>query len=105
MRAPAVVKSQVASQIKVRDLSKACVSICPADHPSWTSARAELIVEAKRPLKAQLAAELAACQDDDQQAAVRARYDTFERDLEHQIDHKPLETNVELEVTYNFLSK
>jgi hypothetical protein len=43
-----LVKSQVSSQIKVRDLSKAMVSIQPADHPSWSNARADLIVEAKR---------------------------------------------------------
>lgn len=102
---PAVVKSQVSSQIKVRDLSRATVSIAPADAPSWTAARANLIVEAKAPLKAQLAAELSACDDDDRIAEIRAKYDTFERDLEFQVDHKPLEVNLELELNYNFLSK
>jgi hypothetical protein len=32
----------------VRDLSKAQVSISPADQTSWSAARADLIVEAKR---------------------------------------------------------
>merc|ERR1719454_250092 len=55
-----LVKTQVESQIKVRDLSKAQVSLQPAEFSSWGDARAELMIEAKRPLKAQLQAELAA---------------------------------------------
>ena len=37
-----MVKQQVESQIKVRDLSKFGVSIAPADHESWHVARAEM---------------------------------------------------------------
>lgn len=50
----AVVKTQVESQIKVRDFSRASVSISPAEFGSWSDARAELLTEAKRPLKAQV---------------------------------------------------
>ena len=82
---PAVVKSQVSSQIKVRDLSQAMVSVQPADESSWSSARADIIVTAKRPLKAQLAAELASCATDEESAEVRARFEAAERDLEHSI--------------------
>ena len=39
-----MVKQQVESQIKVRDLSKFSVSIAPADHESWHVARAEMCV-------------------------------------------------------------
>ena len=39
-----VVKSQVSSQIKVRDLSKAMVAIQPAESSNWSAARADLIV-------------------------------------------------------------
>ena len=97
-----LVKSQVSSQIKVRDLSKAMVSVSPADYSSWSNARAELIVEAKRPLKAQLAAELSAAADDEEAAAIRQAFDKQERELEHHIDHKPLELNIEMAVEYQF---
>ena len=46
-----LVKTQVASQIKVRDLSRATVTASPAQFSSWNEARAELMVEAKKPLK------------------------------------------------------
>jgi hypothetical protein len=134
-----LVQSQVTSQIKVRDLSRAMVSVQPAEASSWSSARADLIVEAKRPLKvsempntssrfetlspsrllvfspfsiltfllkqAQLAADLAACNNDEESAVMRGNYEAAERELEHQIDHKPLEANLELEICYQFLSK
>lgn len=35
-------------QIKVRDLSRASVTITPAEFASWADARAELLTEAKR---------------------------------------------------------
>ena len=38
-----------------------------------------------RPLKAQLAAELASCATDEESAEVRARFEAAERDLEHSI--------------------
>ena len=78
------------------------VSVQPAEASNWSAARAELIVEAKRPLKAQLAAELSACNSDEESADVRARFEAAERDLEHSIDHKPLEANIEMEVQYQF---
>ena len=59
-----LVKTQVESQIKVRDLSRATVSIQPSEYASWSEARSDLHVEAKRPLKAQLTAEVAAARDE-----------------------------------------
>ena len=38
------VKTQVESQIKVRDLSATAVSIAPADYSSWHDVRTELMV-------------------------------------------------------------
>ena len=35
------------SQIKVRDFSRATVSISPAEYASWSEARNEILVEAK----------------------------------------------------------
>tara|TARA_B100000963_G_scaffold317515_1_gene298003 strand:- start:100 stop:240 length:141 start_codon:yes stop_codon:yes gene_type:complete len=39
-----MVKTQVESQIKVKDLSKFSASIAPAEHASWHDARTELMV-------------------------------------------------------------
>jgi len=100
-----LVKTQVESQIKVRDLSRAMVAVQPAEFASWSDARSELMVEAKRPLKAQLAAELSAAADDHDASAIRAKFDASEKELEHHIDHKPLEMHMEIALAYNFLSR
>ena len=46
-----MVKAQVSSQIKVRDLSRCTVTASPAQFSSWNEARSELMIEAKKPLK------------------------------------------------------
>jgi hypothetical protein len=99
-----LVKSQVESQIKVRDLSKATVSIQPSEFSSWSDARAELMVEAKRSLKSQLAAELSAAADDNVASEIRAAFAARESAIEQDLDHKPLDLSIELAVDYNFLS-
>ncbi|MEL0212085.1 MAG: hypothetical protein VW891_16150 [Novosphingobium sp.] len=63
------------------------------------------MVEAKRPLKAQLQAELAAAADEEAAEAIRAEFASREKALEHQLDFKPCEANLELSISYNFLSK
>lgn len=77
-----LVKSQVESQIKVRDFSRATVSISPAEFGSWADARAELLTEAKRPLKAQLEAEMAAAANEGETRKIRAAFDQRERAIE-----------------------
>ena len=62
------------------------------------------MVEAKRPLKAQLTAEVQAA-GEAESAQIRAEFDQKEKALEHEIDHRPLEMHLELELSYNFLSK
>jgi hypothetical protein len=66
---------------------------------------AELMVEAKRPLKAQMSAEVAAASSETEASAIRLKYDAAEKAIEHEIDHKPLEMHMSLAVAYNFLSK
>lgn len=66
---------------------------------------ADLMVEAKRPLKAQLTAEVSAAANETEATAIRAAFDKKERAIEHEIDHRPLEMHAELEVSYNFLSR
>ena len=54
-----------------------------------------------RPMKAQLQGELAAAADDTAREEITAAFASREKALEHDIDHKPLETHLTLEVSYN----
>lgn len=58
------------------------------------------MVEAKRPLKAQLSAEVQNAATDADATKIRAEFDAKEAALEHSIDHAPLELHCELEVSY-----
>ena len=101
-----MVKQQVESQIKVRDLSRTAVTISPAEYGSWHEARSDLMSEAKvrssqskcvcgtsetlsacsqAGLKARLETELAAAADDDALNALREKFSEQERQLEHSI--------------------
>ena len=123
------VKTQVESQIKVRDLSNLAVSIAPADFGSWHDVRyymlhsnhthhhnanshtdahvdsTELMSEAKSGLKARVEAELAAAADDKELETLRDRFAAEERAIEHSIDHQVHSFSAALVVEYNFLSK
>ena len=57
-----------------------------------------------RPLKAQLQAELSQTTSESEQEEIRAAFASREKALEHDIDHKPMECNIELQIAYNFLS-
>ncbi len=92
-------------QIKVRDFSRSTVSLQPAEYASWSEARADLVVEAKRPLKAQLQAELSTADTAEAQDEIRAAFAAREKAVEHDIDHKVLDCHLELGISYNFLSK
>ena len=100
-----LVKSQVESQIKVRDFSKATVSLQPAEYSSWADARSDMMIELKRPLKAQLQAELAAAGTDEERENITAEFSAREKAIEHDLDHKPRDMHMEISVSYNFLSK
>jgi len=100
-----LVKTQVESQIKVRDFSRASVTITPAEFASWADARAELLTEAKRPFKAQFQAEMAVSPSEEHTLKLRTAFDQREKAIEHEIDHKPLEMHLSLGVSYNFLTK
>ena len=69
-------------QIKVRDLSRASVTITPAEFASWADARAELLTEAKRPLKAQFEAEMAGAANEAETRQIRAAFDQRENAIE-----------------------
>lgn len=50
-------------------------------------------------------AELSAAASDESRDKIRADFATLERSIEHDIDHKPLDLHLSLQVAYNFLSK
>ena len=113
-----LVKTQVESQIKVRDFSKASVTFAPAEYASWGDARSALWSSPRsaclstnplpayhacvdtsahtcnscirRPLKAQLQAELAAAPDDHSREEIQHAFASREKALEHDLDHKPM---------------
>ena len=58
-----------------------------------------------RPLKAQLHAELGTAADSDAQDQIRDAFAAREKAIEHDLDHKPLDVHLMLDVSYNFLSK
>lgn len=91
-----LVKTQVDSQIKVRDLSAMRIEVSPAEFGSWSDARAQLIVDEKRPLKAQLQSELSSVSTDAAADEIRATFATREAALEHQLDHTQLHLNLEI---------
>jgi hypothetical protein len=83
-----MVKAQVSSQIKVRDLSSVSVSLEPAEYSSWHEARTALVAEAKSGMKARLEAELSSLTDDSRLDELREKYSNEERGMEHDMDHK-----------------
>ena len=66
----------------------------PAQFSSWNEARSELMIEAKKPLKAQLAGELAVAADEKERESIKAEFDARERILEHELDHTPRELSM-----------
>ena len=81
------------------------VTMQPAEFGSWGDARAELLMEAKKPLKAQLQAELAAAASDEDRDHITAAFASREKAMEHDLDHKPMDVHLTLDLSYNFLSK
>ena len=69
----------------VRDFSKAQVTLAPAEYASWSDARSEMMIEMKRPLKAQLSAELAAAPDDAAREEITQAFAAREKALEHDL--------------------
>lgn len=100
-----VVTQQVASQIRVRDLSAAKVTLAPSESTSWSDARNELVSEAKASLRSELETSLAAAADEASIESMRKDFAKKEALIEHSIDSRVCEFNLSLDVTYNFLSK
>ena len=52
-------------------------------------------------MKAQLQAELASAMDDSAREEITAAFASREKALEHDIDHKPMDVHLTLDVSYN----
>lgn len=100
-----MVKAQVESQIKVRDMSTVSVNLQPAEFSNWQEARTSLMEEAKSTLRAKLEAELSALADDTSIDSIKELYNSRERELEHGMDHTVHTFSAMLDLDYNFLSK
>jgi len=100
-----VVTQQVASQIRVRDLSAAKVTLAPSEQTSWSDARNELVAESKSAMRAELETALSAASDDVSIEKLRKDFAAREAMIEHNIDSKVHTFSAQISVTYNFLSK
>jgi len=100
-----MVKQQVESQIKVRDMSAAKITIQPADHTSWSDVRTELIAEKKAALRSELETELVALSDEGDIEKLRTSFSARERRIEHEVDSKVHNFSATVDVEYNFLAK
>ena len=75
------------------------VSVMPAEYGSWQEARADLVLEAKKPLKAQMRAEVAAAATDEEAQQIRTAFEQRER---WSTDRpRPLDLHMKLGVSYN----
>ena len=84
----------------MRDLSRASVTLAPAEYTSWGEARSELMIEGKRPLKAQLQAELASATDAEAEG-IKAEFDAREKAFEHDLDHVQRDVHMMIECSYS----
>ena len=98
-----VVRNQVDSQIKVRDLSACSVRVAPADHVNWASARSALLTQRKRGMKQTFQQALSEESDADKKAEMTATFDRDQRSIEIDVDHTPVRLDMALEIEYNFL--
>ena len=101
----ALVQTQVSSQIRVRDMSRATVSVEPAEFSSWEDARASIMTEKKRALKARLEHEIGSAVDEADAKAIRERFRTEEAGIEREVDHAPFSVHLSLSAAYNFLAR
>jgi hypothetical protein len=95
-----MVQQQVSSQIKVRDLSAAKLSIAPSDATSWSEARTELLSEAKAKLRSELETELSTAGGDADMEAIRAKFTKQEAKIEHEIDSHVHTFSATLDIEY-----
>ena len=98
------VRSQVESQLRVRDFSNASVTFSPADYSTWEEAKNALVMSAKREGKAAHLAEMRATDDAVEKSALEAEWKKKEASIEHSVTFDPISVSMELGIDYNFLA-
>lgn len=99
-----MVKQQVASQIRVRDISNASVSIAPAEFSSWEAAREALIAEQTDSLRREHSQDIAAASSDEEVAELEQEFTAKQAAIEAEVDSTKNDLHLELEYSFNFLS-
>lgn len=99
-----VVKTQVESQVRVRDYSRASVNIMPADSASWQECMEGLVVAETRPLRAEREHALRGKTDATEVARIKADFAKKEAEASSRVQNTPHELHLMLSHTYNFMS-
>jgi hypothetical protein len=99
-----LVKEQVRSQIKVCDMSRANVSIHPAEYASWEQVAQRLVVEQQTPITQRREQSIAAMVNSPTDVElIKAEYANKLRDVESKVYHTPRDFFLEITAHYNFL--
>lgn len=97
-----LVEEQVANQIKVTDLGTMKVQIEPADYSSWTQAMDSTTVGQGHALHEERKRAISAA-DEANKETISKHFKERLNKMEAEVQKKPLELNLQLEVAYNFL--
>ena len=99
-----LVKEQVRSQIKVCDMSKASVSIHPAEFNTWEQVAQRLVTEQQAPIAQRRDQSLnSMASSDTETELIKAEYAGKLRDVEMGVYHQPRDFFLEITAHYNFL--
>ena len=97
------VKQQIESQVKVRNFENMSVSMHPADFDTWTAARAHMLANSKKAIKAKMTSALVGIEAPEEQEAIRLVYRNQEKEKELEIGRAPMSLTMNLGVAYSFL--
>lgn len=100
-----MVKSQVASQIRVRDFSRANIHVAPAEHGSWGAVRELLVQEKMAPHDRELKMNIQNANGNKSLInECKANHAVLRQEVESAVDHTKHEVTFEIQTNYNFLS-
>tara|TARA_B110000046_G_scaffold185414_1_gene226934 strand:+ start:3235 stop:4260 length:1026 start_codon:yes stop_codon:yes gene_type:complete len=98
-----IVKQQVAAQVRVRDYSRASISLIPSEYTSWEHAMESITADALKPLKEAKQRELACAATEDAKLGVTSKFDGLEQEAMTRVNTMPLEFHISLSHEYNFM--
>jgi len=97
------IKQQIESQVKVRNFESMSVSMHPADFDSWTAARATMLANSKKAIKAKMTAALVGVEGSEAQEKIRVDFNNQEKETELDLGNKPMSLTMNLGIEYSFL--